>query len=431
MSKFPEDVFNSHEDDEEEDDDSKPSTSTTSTSAAEAILNLFKKEQKPESEKEQAPEEKDTGHEELLIEPDKTPELDSEAPFEHLSEVEELAINQALAEDRLRDVRTETEAEPAPEQQAAQDYLEAVVSTGYVDLEYQNALNELGVTKPQEESIPLPVASQSNPLESPSPVMFSEESKPAKQAAKVVEKNKPSLRKETAEVVDYLLSRRKARIEPEAKVEPVRQDLSKEVDQLRINLLTREAHIRQLAAAKETPTRIETLKARPKETAENNQQVQAEVKAQTMSREELIKVASKIEVDEVKLSAMFSNGLLGEKGLRRVVAEYLKGGNIKKILSKELIEREIDFERDPVFRDSGGSTLDYYRPSSVDALVKQSGIEWGEDRNQVVKTAPQKSAVKRLTTNITSSSPRRMIDIVMIFLILALLIALLVIIYTR
>jgi hypothetical protein len=72
---------------------------------------------------------------------------------------------------------------------------------------------------------------------------------------------------------------------------------------------------------------------------------------ETLNRAELMQLSEKIVVDGTTLRQIYESHLIGERGLRRLVAEHLRGGDIKKVLRQEIIEREIDFERDPVLRD--------------------------------------------------------------------------------
>jgi hypothetical protein len=81
---------------------------------------------------------------------------------------------------------------------------------------------------------------------------------------------------------------------------------------------------------------------------------------ETMNRAELMRISEKMYVEGSSLRQIYETHLVGEKGLRRLVTEFLKGGDVKKVLRREIVEREIDFERDPVMRDqaraSGGGT---------------------------------------------------------------------------
>lgn len=90
---------------------------------------------------------------------------------------------------------------------------------------------------------------------------------------------------------------------------------------------------------------------KPESSAEKPQVTEKHIA--TLNRAELLKVSEKIIVDGASLRQIYETKLVGEKGLRRLVQEHLKGGDIKKALRREIVEREIDFERDPFLRDRG------------------------------------------------------------------------------
>jgi len=70
----------------------------------------------------------------------------------------------------------------------------------------------------------------------------------------------------------------------------------------------------------------------------------------TISRAELLVMSEQILVDGSSLRQIYESHLIGEQGLRRLVAEHLGGGDLRKALRREVVEREIDFERDPGVR---------------------------------------------------------------------------------
>ena len=76
-----------------------------------------------------------------------------------------------------------------------------------------------------------------------------------------------------------------------------------------------------------------------------------EKRIETLNRTELLAISEKIVIDGSSLRQIYETHLVGERGLRRLVAEHLRGGDIKKALRQEIVEREIDFERDPILRD--------------------------------------------------------------------------------
>ncbi len=76
-----------------------------------------------------------------------------------------------------------------------------------------------------------------------------------------------------------------------------------------------------------------------------------EKRVETLSRAELLELSEKVIIDGSSLRQIYETHLVGERGLRRLLAEHLHGGDLKKALRREIVEREIDFERDPGLRD--------------------------------------------------------------------------------
>jgi hypothetical protein len=72
---------------------------------------------------------------------------------------------------------------------------------------------------------------------------------------------------------------------------------------------------------------------------------------ETLSRSELLSLSQQIIVESASLRDVYETHLIGEQALRRLIAEYLHGGDIQKALQREILEHEIDFERDPALRD--------------------------------------------------------------------------------
>lgn len=134
-------------------------------------------------------------------------------------------------------------------------------------------------------------------------------------------------------------------------------------------------HIGQVLMAVETPVapvgrhekinqKLEQAKQEDlRKVAEKAPELNIEKRAETMTRAELLGISEKIIVDGSSLRQIYETHLIGERGLRRLVAEHLRGGDVKRVLKQEVVEREIDFERDPAMRDianpgaaSGGGT---------------------------------------------------------------------------
>jgi hypothetical protein len=116
--------------------------------------------------------------------------------------------------------------------------------------------------------------------------------------------------------------------------------------------------------------------------AERRPRAGADKRAETLSRAELLKLSETIAVDGSNLRQIYETHLVGERGLRRLVSEYLRGGDLKKSLRLEVIEREIDFERDPGLRDmtpdqpavSGNASK-----ATLDELLQKATVANGDD----------------------------------------------------
>lgn len=113
-------------------------------------------------------------------------------------------------------------------------------------------------------------------------------------------------------------------------------------------------------------------KAKP-EVAERAPQATANTggkRIETLSRAELMDLSEKILIDGSSLRQIYETHLIGERGLRRLVAEHLRDGDLHKALRHEIIEREIDFERDPVMRDMVPVQI----PSAADAAPGKAAL---------------------------------------------------------
>jgi len=189
-------------------------------------------------------------------------------------------------------------------------------------------------------------------------------------------------------IVGYLIGRRRGRIRTEKRLLPVQRKLEKEVTAISEQLAEREATIRHLsyesmAAGPMAAERLQSRRTTERSVAKQPESrlnlekparierlgkavVRAEVPAEavplklkdvraervrTMSRNELLELGEKVIVEGATLRQIYESHLIGEKGLRRIITEYLSGKDIRKELRREMVEREIDFERDPMLRD--------------------------------------------------------------------------------
>ena len=212
-------------------------------------------------------------------------------------------------------------------------------------------------------------------------------------------------------LVGYLIGRRRGRIKTEKRLLPVQKKLEKNVRQLEHDITRKE---QLLVAAKRQQRQEQMARSVPQERPQTRREKQPEKtvqpesrlamqkpkaerlakvilaaeaqrvtekkateirttakqnirpeQAKTMHRAELMDVAEKIMVEGASLRQIYETRLIGEHQLRFLVSEFLQGKDIRSDLRKEMIEHEIDFERDPIMRDR------------VRSMVQSSGASSG------------------------------------------------------
>ena len=77
-----------------------------------------------------------------------------------------------------------------------------------------------------------------------------------------------------------------------------------------------------------------------------------------IGRDKLLELSKDITVEGASLKDMYENHLFGEGALRRLVSAHTKGEEISTMVRREVLERQVDFERDPMMRDRDYSTVD-------------------------------------------------------------------------
>lgn len=221
-------------------------------------------------------------------------------------------------------------------------------------------------------------------------------------------------------IIGYLIGRRRGRIKTEAALKPIQQKLEKRVKQLEKTVAQKELQLRQhlskhgagrsrstgletallTAATPEQPRRQLAPEAvvlhgsqkaserighvlisaeRPADKTPVFKPEKAAAKAEarraeTMSREDLLAASERIIIEGTTLRNIYETHLIGERGLRRLVGEHLRGGDVKKRLRQEIVEREIDFERDPILRDRPHSSA----PTAADSGGAQQRLRQAE-----------------------------------------------------
>lgn len=453
------------EDDPDDEDGSKEKKSKKlSTSLIEA-LKIDHEEDKEDSVEEEA---KVPSKEKLLEtkeeDIDIAPELDAEAPLEHLSRVETEAIAQTIASERLLEVQEES-AEPTSQTLAAESFLETVEATGDIDTAYHETLLELGETAIDHQAPAYEVKTETAEPVDPESLFQAAQSELSpdvsykisntsetvpKQTYKSPEKPKKKARAEKVHdgITDYVVGRRYGRIKEGSNPEEIEKKLNHEVKDITLQLASRETHIREVAQNRvyeKQPTKAKVPKVEAIGNVLVNKETQEEVKdhpirekagisAHTMNRSELLLVSEGIKIEGSSLRQIYEAHLVGEKGLRRIIAEYLRGGNFKRTLRHELLEKEKDFERDPKMRDQASRQSVENRSTDLNALLHKTGINWNEP--QPTMTAPKKKTAKNLPAFLQEvrqpSHPLRFVaDVVMVGIIAAMAITISVLLLTK
>ena len=484
---------------------------------------------------------------------DKAPELNGEAPLEHLSEIESRAATQELARNRRAELANEllettSESSAADQAEAAEAFLAKAELTGDSETALEEVLAGLEIEPIQESARLAPedtLEEETETVEQPSRHTFIErvidphqtaegdlpldyrdaetndasstpvrsttgggttpprrptsgggtggmDQPPSFGATPFSQFNAPHLAtpgsltspntissedayyyERRAQVrgllvggiVGYLIGRRRGRIKAEKRLLPVQNKLEHEVQSLQANLLSKEIIIRQATAEKrraplspaseqlivvaaeqkrslmtESQTNVFKLPSerighvliaaeKGRTVSEATVTIRSSVEKQitTMPRAELLAVSEKIAVEGTTLRQVYETHLVGERGLRRLVTEHLSGGDVQSALRRELVEREIDFERDPILRDRARASLAGAGKSALNSLVQQAGaVTVVQDH---VKIADQKNE-QLITASSKQLSNRRLADVALISTIVV-LVALIVLLLTH
>ena len=410
------------DEDESEEDDKKSKVDPKSNFLKElAILIKGIQEKEEKSEKE-------TEHKDLKV--DINPELDSEAPVEHLSEVEIEDISRTLARERMDELDG---SEENPENDSAKEFLDQVIETGDISFAESEVIADPILPESEVFRIndPTSVGRESIPTN-----IYHENSNEKKKEAKRSEKLT------SVGLIDYLIDRRKARIEKKA---DSKKDLDKklveEVDKLRIKLAESERRVRVEASLIErktsnssedySTTELKILHKLEK-TEDLKESRSIEKPVAVLSKNELVKVAENIKIDGTTLKKIFESHLISENGLRRVISTFLRGGNIKRALNREILQRQIDFEKDPVLRDSFGEPeaekQEVIVKESVNSLLEKKGINFSNQPFFYQHNAIPKKNNIDYSKKIKKTKPA---DIILVLVILSLFTLMLVVLLNK
>ncbi|MFI5271153.1 MAG: hypothetical protein ACHQT9_03865 [Candidatus Saccharimonadales bacterium] len=158
-----------------------------------------------------------------------------------------------------------------------------------------------------------------------------------------------------------------------------------------------------------------------------------------LSRQELIEVSGDIEIEGTTLRKIYETHLIGEKALRRLVTEHMNGGNVARALQREIVEHEIDFERDPAMRDmdlsdsegeEGEAAKTDTAPGreSLNQLLENASAHITEADDPLAHYSQQRNEPEKELPAVTQTTQkkRRKADVIMGSTILALVVAIVV-----
>ena len=182
-------------------------------------------------------------------------------------------------------------------------------------------------------------------------------------------------------LVGYFLGRRRGRIKTERRLRPIQRKLEKQIEGVKEQVNDKETEIRAFAGEqykiredlqKSQPERVDPRKQEVITTGVEKQllavplQVAAErapekyrapgklplqKRVERMEQKELLEVGEKIIIDGTSARSIYEAKRITESGLRHLVGEYLSGGDLKRALARELVVKELSFERDPFLRE--------------------------------------------------------------------------------
>ncbi len=185
--------------------------------------------------------------------------------------------------------------------------------------------------------------------------------------------------------VGYLVGRRRGRINTEKELNTLEKRMTVKVEAIERIIIGKEQQIREMVREKipastvrskeaalkpSIPAKemlgvvslkaIEAIEAtppkqvvKPEKFASKKPTPEKIVSIQTMSRAEVLELSENIQVGSTNLRRVYETNLIGERSLRRLIEAKGRGGDIRAMLEREMVEKEMSYERDPRLRNSG------------------------------------------------------------------------------
>ena len=271
-------------------------------------------------------------------------------------------------------------------------------------------------------------------------------------------------------LVDYLVGRRRGRLKAEKRLGKVQKRMEQRVTAIQQDLLGKEARLRRVdtrqirqrdkiarleradrrsryaqAATEQRVQRIAAPEARRLHVAAPPERIgRAVIRAEsarpeyqprrqrieTMPHSELVALSETIPAANSNLRRIYETHLISEQGLRRLVETHEAGGNLKKALSQEIMEHDIDFERDPMMRDRRQPSAIVARSAqaSIDSVISKA-IEDDHARDEVAVLRAQ--AAYETAEQSRQRSQRQLMDIGLVGTIMLLTAAIIILLLGR
>lgn len=386
----------------------------------------------------------------LEPEPPSAPEPEPEAAPVPMPEREPEAVETTIDEPRLEEGAGHGDAETADEEELRIDHARrAEAPAGAEDAGEEAAEDEEAAAEPAPEPAPvleaapdpagaeevpgpdaeeeLPVTPEGPEPERPEPEPA--EARPFEFVEGVHDEDEPSIAAEQA-----------------AEEEPVSEE-PKAPEHIGYTLMNNEADPGTPAAGQPSPAEAAVVPetSRSSMAAESRMNVEsapkgplAGIRIETLNRTELMDIARNVDIDGNNLLQIYETHLIGERGLRRLIIEYQKGGDLGEALKREVMEREMDFERDPAMRNLAPSSVTQSDDKSVDAdnstleqLLKEANADADGAADSEEKAAFEEARTKYEAASGRSRQRYRVIADAGFFLVIVILFLLVVIVYLR
>jgi len=143
--------------------------------------------------------------------------------------------------------------------------------------------------------------------------------------------------------------------------------------------------------APERPSVVVASKKEGPKPAPSVKEVVAKHHEESLQLSEAVKLAKNIRVGGVKLSEVFMAKRIDEAGLLAVVQTYMRGGDVKRKLTEEIINKEMSFERDPELRHKSSGQVNTVLANTSEHVVRKS-VQLSQNSQKALRNASRSLA---------------------------------------